>query len=216
MTQNLWCVGRNYREHAKELGHEVPTTRPMIFLKAGSCIVSCNEAQSPKNLRNTERQTSGQIRLPQFSQDVHHEVELVLRFNDQGKFDAMAIGLDLTIRDVQIELKKMGHPWTLSKSFRDSAPLGPWIDISSWNADGTDWPDLEIRLHKNNQLVQSGKMSEMVFAISELAQYIWQNFPVVAGDALFTGTPPGVGLIASGDHLKCEIVGYSSATWTVI
>ena len=137
MIQNIWCVGRNYAEHAKELGNAVPnsaTEEPMIFLKAGSTVVM----------------NDGRFALPKFSQDIHHECEVAYKFDQHLQLTEMTLALDLTARDVQAKLKTAGHPWTLAKSFKASCPIGPFVpaqfDVSihfqgEWR-NSANWPDL--------------------------------------------------------------------------
>lgn len=190
MIQNIWAVGRNYVEHAKELGNSVPT-EPMIFLKAGSSVV--------KN--------GATFKLPSFSSDIHHEVEIAYRFNDEFRFDEMTIALDLTAREVQSKLKAAGHPWTLAKSFKDSCPIGPFVKSSL--------EKLSFSLEVNGEIRQSGQTSDMIHSAEQLRLYVLERFPVVPGDLLLTGTPKGVSLLRSGDTLKASIDGHITASWKI-
>ena len=197
MVRNIWAVGRNYADHAKELGNAVPAPagEPMIFLKAGSCVVPAGEA----------------IRLPSFSQEVHHEAEVALRFGPGLKFDAITIALDLTARDWQVKLKAAGHPWTLAKSFANSCPLGNFVKIP----DGTDLQNLEFSLKVNGEVRQAGRTADMIHGIEKLRNYVIERFPVVEGDVLLTGTPAGVARMQSGDRMEASIKGLIEARWVV-
>lgn len=172
---NVWAVGRNYRDHTKEMGSAVPS-QPMIFLKAGSTV--------------THHES---VSLWRGSQDIHHEIEIALRFGPELKFDAAALVLDLTARDLQAKLKADGHPWTLAKSFIASCPMGPAIEISS------EVPHFEFEFSVNGAVRQTGKTEDMVFGFEQLRRYCLECFPVRPGDWLLTGTPSGVGRLVPGD-----------------
>lgn len=200
---NIWAVGRNYSDHAKEMGASVPS-KPMIFLKAGSTVIHTEDAP-----------------LWRGSQDIHHEIEIALRFgagnqNSSGrgkttggfavddpnpsahdysdlKFDAAALVLDLTARDLQAKLKADGHPWTLAKSFIASCPMGPIVEIAN------EVPHFEFEFSVNGSVRQHGKTQDMVFGFEQLRRYCLECFPVQPGDWLLTGTPSGVGRLAPGD-----------------
>ncbi len=176
--QNIWAVGRNYADHAKELGQEVPK-EPLIFLKAGSCA----HWEAP-------------IPLPLHSEDVHFELELALCFNSRLEFDAAGLALDLTARDVQQKLKAQGQPWTLAKSFKASCPLSNFIDLPQ------QLPHFHLELRVNQQLRQQGHTSQLIFDFEILRQFVLAHFPVQEGDLLLTGTPAGVGPLKAGDQLQ--------------
>ena len=142
MIQNIWAVGRNYAEHAKELGNSIPT-EPLIFLKAGSCATF----------------SAKELHLPAGIEEVHHEVELALRFDENLQIESACIALDLTQRDLQNKLKAQGHPWTLAKSFKEACPLSPFFPVS----DLDELVDLEISLKINGELRQQGRTSQMLF-----------------------------------------------------
>ncbi len=190
--QNIWCIGRNYAEHAKELGNAVPIA-PIIFLKAVGCL---NTVQNP------DSNLSRDIELPPHLDEVHHELELVLRFassplhDNPFCFDAVAIGLDLTDRKTQTQLKSQGHPWELAKSFSNAAPISEFIPVKQ-----QDFQNFYFELSVNGQLRQAGSPTQMIFPPDAIAKHLYQYFPVQAGDYLFTGTPAGVGPIKRGDHL---------------
>lgn len=185
--RNIWAVGRNYADHAKELGNltPAPQDKPMIFLKAGSSIVANGET----------------FLLPAFSKDVHHEVEIALQFGDDFKWRALTIAIDLTARDLQNELKSKGHPWTLAKSFRDSCLLGPLVPLN----ERIDLQNLGFSLHINGELRQNGHTRDMIHSVEKLRLHVLEHFPVVPGDLLLTGTPAGVGPIQPGDELEARV-----------
>ncbi len=207
-SQNIWAVGKNYAAHVREMQSSEPSKvtelkpqKPMIFLKAGSSIV----------LNNTS------FLLPQFSNEIHHEVEIALRFGPSLKIDAFTIALDLTARDTQSEMKAKGHPWTLAKSFKNSCPLGYWHFLKHEVEPSAEriLADLNFTFHVNGELKQKGHVSEMIFSMQQVCDYVRENFPVVPGDILLTGTPAGVGPILPGDVLEAEITNYVKARWSV-
>ncbi len=186
IIRNIWAVGRNYQAHANEMGQPVPST-PMIFLKAGSAATM-----------------SPEVRLYQGSKDIHHEVEIVLRFgtkadsNGRLEFDAAAIGLDLTARDLQAELKAKSHPWTLAKSFRDSLPVSAMVAIPP------AVPHFKFELSVNGETRQRGDTRDMIFDFETLRTYVFDNFPVEPGDLLLTGTPEGVARLKTDDRAEAS------------
>jgi 2-keto-4-pentenoate hydratase/2-oxohepta-3-ene-1,7-dioic acid hydratase in catechol pathway len=195
MIQNIWAVGRNYAEHAKELGNAVPT-EPMIFLKSGS----------------TATLASSTIHLPSWQPHIHHEVELALRFNGKLEIDRACIALDLTDREKQNALKEKGHPWTLAKSFKESCPLGEFFEVKNLD----ELKNLQISLKVNGETRQNGSTSQMIFSLETLIQFVLKHFPVVPGDLLLTGTPAGVSAFKAGDVLEAEIQGKSKHKWTAV
>lgn len=192
MIQNIWAVGRNYAEHAKELGNEVPQ-QPLIFLKAGSCVTR-DEI----------------VHLPDWAKDVHHEVELALRFDENLQITEACIALDLTERTIQNQLKTKGLPWTLAKSFKNACPISPFIDVS----DLSELKNLDVILKVNGQVRQTGNTAQMIFPFEKLVEHVKKHFPVIAGDLLLTGTPSGVGPMTSGDLLEAQI-GQMKFHWKV-
>jgi len=194
MIRNVWAIGRNYAEHAKELGNAIPT-EPLIFLKAGSSVV-----QKPE------------ITLPEWSQEVHHEVELALRFDDQFKITQAAVALDLTERHFQNLLKAKGSPWTLAKSFTGSCPLSSFFPVHSL----AELKALDISLKVNSELRQQGNTRQMIFSLEEQIGYVRKHFPVCPGDLLLTGTPSGVGPLRRGDFLEAEIHGKIKQIWKMV
>lgn len=200
----LICIGRNYAKHAAELGNAVPTS-PMIFLKPASSLVP----------------TGGQVEIPEASNDVHHEVELVCLIGMQGKDipedEAMdhvagyAVGLDMTARDIQQRAKEKGHPWSVAKGFDTFAPLGAFVPASEI----PDAQDLSIRLRVNGEVRQDGHTGDMIFPVARLIAYASTIFTLMPGDLLYTGTPEGVGPVASGDALVAEVEGLPVLSVTV-
>ena len=190
------CVGRNYAEHAKELGNEIPE-KPVIFLKPSSALVLSGE----------------KIVHPSFSKDMHHEVELVLLIgkhvknaNKSEAEDAIigyGVGLDMTLRDIQNELKKKGHPWTIAKCFDTSAVVSDFI----LKADYKLTLDEEISLLVNGKIRQKEKLNKMLFSPAEIVEYISSLMTLEEGDLVFTGTPAGVGKVEVGDRMLGKIVG---------
>ena len=199
MIRNIWAVGRNYKAHAKEMGATVPS-KPMIFLKAGSGATFQRD-----------------VPLFAASQDIHHEVEIALRFgavaDSDGRltFDGAAIALDLTARDIQAELKANQHPWTLAKSFRKSCPLSSTValpavtsEASAGAAATSNVPHFKFELKVNGEVRQRGDTHDMIFDFEMLRRYVCDHFPVEPGDLLLTGTPEGVAALRAGDTAKAS------------
>ena len=184
------CIGRNYAEHAKELGNAVPT-EPVFFCKPDSAIL-------PKG---------NPFFMPDWTSDVHYEVELVLRIDRLGKhiskefapryYGAVGLGIDFTARDVQEELKKKGLPWEKAKGFDGSAVISQ--DFIA--AEELQKSNIRFSMHKNGELVQSGNSSDMIFDFDAIIAYVSQYMTLKIGDLIFTGTPSGVGKVAPGDEL---------------
>ena len=185
------CIGRNYADHAKELKNDLPT-EPVIFLKPDTA-----------HLRNNLP-----FYIPSFSNDVHHELELVIRIDKPGKkieekfahkyFSEITLGIDFTARDKQSELKSKGLPWELAKAFDYSAAVGPMVDKSKFN----DLQNLTFQLAKNGNKVQEGHTNDMIFSVNKIISFASQYFTLKKGDFIFTGTPAGVGPVAIGDRLE--------------
>jgi 2-keto-4-pentenoate hydratase/2-oxohepta-3-ene-1,7-dioic acid hydratase in catechol pathway len=184
------CIGRNYAEHAKELGNSVPS-EPVFFCKPDSAIL-------PKG---------NPFFIPDWTSDVHYEVELVLRIDRLGKhiskefapryYGAVGLGIDFTARDVQEELKKKGLPWEKAKGFDGSAVISQEFIA----AEELEKSNIRFSLHKNNELVQSGNSSDMIFDFDSIIAYVSQYMTLKIGDLIFTGTPSGVGKVSAGDEL---------------
>lgn len=182
------CIGRNYREHAKELNNPVPEN-PLIFMKPPSALLLDNQA----------------FYYPGFTTDLQYEVEIVLKICKNGRhiqtefadgyYEQIAVGIDFTARDIQKICKEKGHPWEISKGFDGSAPLSNFIpkkDISK---------GIDFHLEKNGKVVQSGNTSSLIFNFNYLICYISKFFKLQLGDLIFTGTPAGVGPVQIGDKL---------------
>ncbi len=190
----ILCVGRNYVDHIRELSNEQPDD-PVIFMKPETAIPLKNEP----------------FFYPDFSTDVHYEVEILVKINRVGKnidekfahkyYDEIGIGIDFTARDVQSKLKAKGLPWELAKAFNGSAPISPFVPK-------TDFPDLNninFRLDLNGETRQLGNTSLMLFKIDYLISFVSRYFLLQKGDILFTGTPKGVGPVKIGDTLTAYI-----------
>lgn len=187
----LICVGRNYTEHIKELENEKPTD-PVIFLKPDTAILVKKQP----------------FFIPDFSNDVHHEVEILVKINKVGKYidkkfahkyyDEIGLGIDFTARDLQSKLKEKGLPWEKAKAFDGSAVIGKWIPVN----DIADVNAIEFSLKKNDNIVQLGNTSHMLWKIDELIEYVSKYFTLKIGDIIFTGTPAGVGKVIANDKLK--------------
>ena len=186
----IFCVGRNYIEHAKELNNEVPE-EPVIFIKPKNALI---HYQSP-------------FYYPEFSNELHYEVELVLRVSKNGKYiqerhatqyyNAITVGIDFTARDIQNELKKKGLPWEKAKAWDNSALIGDWVEATP---EITRNPII-FSLEKNGELVQKGNNRDMIFSINKIISNISQYFSLNIGDLIYTGTPAGVGECVVGDEL---------------
>ena len=185
------CIGRNYIDHIKELSNQKPKD-PVVFLKPDSAVIAKNQ----------------NFIIPSFSDDIHHEVELVVKINKVGKhidnsfsnkyYDEIGLGIDFTARDIQNNLKERGHPWEKSKAFDNSCMVGKFVNKNNLE----DLSSIKFSLKKNNELVQSGCSSDMLWKIDELISYVSQYFTLKIGDLIFTGTPSGVSRVKSGDILE--------------
>ena len=184
------CIGRNYADHVKELDNAKPTD-PVIFLKPDTAILLKKQP----------------FFIPEFSSDVHHEVELLVRINRIGKhidkkfaykyYDEIGLGIDFTARDLQKELKENGLPWEKAKAFDGSAVIGNFIDKEQF----TDINNIEFSLERNGNTVQNGNSMLMMWKIDALIEYISKYFTLKIGDVIFTGTPAGVGSVKADDVL---------------
>jgi len=188
------CVGRNYSEHAKELGNEVPV-KPVLFLKPASSLIY----------------SGGEIIHPEYGNDLHHEVELVLLIGDSVKsvnksqadkaIIGYGIGLDMTLRDVQNELKKKGYPWTLAKCFDTSAVISDFVLKKDYQLK----LDEKLELKVNGAVKQSDILKSMIFNPVEIVEYISSIMTLEKGDLIFTGTPAGVSKVKRGDKLEAKL-----------
>lgn len=186
------CIGRNYGDHAKELGNDLPS-EPVVFLKPPTALIPL----------------PGPIVLPTFTKDVQHEVELVYqigRRNGKAVADKVTLGLDLTARDIQQELKANGLPWEKAKAFDGSAYVAEArTALESFPANGGH--PIEFLLKKNGQVVQSGHSGQMRFDVPSVITHVERYMRLDPGDLLFTGTPAGVGSLAPGDRLEGYLLG---------
>ncbi len=178
----LICVGKNYLDHAKELGDTLPE-EPVLFLKPPSTQFIV------KNWGETVH-----ISLPKSRGSVHYECEIVARINHRGIIEAVTLGLDLTLRDLQSQFKKQGLPWELSKVFQNSAVIGPWIPISEF----PNFLDEPFTFHLDGVMKQKGIGRNMRFSPEECLSFALKSFPLCQDDLLFTGTPAGVGPLQMG------------------
>ena len=184
------CVGRNYGEHAKELGNDIPED-PVIFMKPDTAILK----------------KGSDFYIPEFSDDIHYELEVVLKISKGGKYilkenaanhyDEIGLGLDFTARDLQTKLKNKGLPWELAKGFDGSAVVSDFVSKENY-----DLQNLGFSLIKNNEKVQDGNTGEMIFSPDDIIAFASQYFTLRVGDLIFTGTPKGVGKVAENDILE--------------
>jgi 2-keto-4-pentenoate hydratase/2-oxohepta-3-ene-1,7-dioic acid hydratase in catechol pathway len=187
----LICIGRNYTKHIEELENEKPTD-PVVFLKPDTAILLKKQP----------------FFIPDFSDDVHHEVEILIKINKVGKhidkkfahkyYDEIGLGIDFTARDLQSQLKAKGLPWEKAKAFDGGAVIGQWIPKSS--IENVD--NIQFKLLKNDEVVQHGNTNLMLWRIDELIEYVSKYFTLKIGDIIFTGTPAGVGKVVANDKLK--------------
>jgi acylpyruvate hydrolase len=185
------CIGRNYVEHIKELNSAMPAA-PVFFLKPDTALLTRNRP----------------FFYPDFTKEIHHEVELVMKICKVGKtiakefahtyYDEIGIGLDFTARDLQDDAKKKGLPWALSKGFDNAAPVSRFVPKSAF----PDMKNISFHLDLNGKTVQTGNSSLMLYPFDEIISYISQFMTLRTGDLIFTGTPAGVGPIKPGDMLE--------------
>jgi len=191
----IFCIGRNYVDHALELNNPIPKS-PIIFMKPPTAILAEGKP----------------FYHPEFSKNIHFELELVLKIKKNGKsiqpefassyYDQVALGIDFTARDLQDTCKEKGHPWEIAKAFDHSAVIGPFFSIDEVkSADGS----IHFELLKNGQTVQSGSSDQMIFDFDSLIVHISKYFTLQQGDLIYTGTPAGVGKIEIGDKLVGKI-----------
>lgn len=185
------CIGRNYIDHIAELNNVRPVD-PVVFIKPDSAVLPREQ----------------DFYMPEFSQEIHYEVEVLVKIKKVGKhiaekfasnyYDEIGLGIDLTARDLQQQLKEKGLPWEKAKGFDGSAVIGKWLPISEFkNVD-----DINFSLLKNGELVQRGNTALMLWKIDELIAYVSQFFTLKKGDIIFTGTPAGVGKVNANDYLS--------------
>lgn len=190
------AIGRNYAEHAKELNNPVPTT-PVIFLKPDTAVLKDNKP----------------FYLPDFSDDVHYELEVVLKICKEGKhitekfaanyYDEVGLGIDFTARDIQNKHKEKGLPWELAKAFDNSAPISIFLPKSDFE----DLYNLNFELKVNGESRQVGHTKDLLFSFEKIISFVSQYITLKKGDLIFTGTPQGVGKINRGDKLEAWLEG---------
>ena len=187
----LICIGRNYTKHIEELENEKPKD-PVVFLKPDTAVLLKKQP----------------FFIPDFSNDVHHEVEILIKINKVGKhidrkfaykyYDEIGLGIDFTARDLQSQLKSKGLPWEKAKAFDGAAVIGKWLPKTNFkNVD-----NISFTLYKNDTIVQDGNTNLMLWKIDELIEYVSKYFTLKIGDIIFTGTPAGVGKVVANDKLK--------------
>jgi acylpyruvate hydrolase len=191
------CIGRNYAEHAKELNNPLPT-EPVFFMKPDTALLLKNQP----------------FYYPEFTNDLHHEIEVVVRIDKAGKYilpefahnyyNAVTVGIDFTARDLQQKCKEKGLPWELAKAFDKSAPMGNFISIEKFKK---TIDTLDFHLDINGKTVQKANTSSMIFNINQIIAYVSQFVSLRLGDLIFTGTPSGVGPVKIGDVLSCYLEG---------
>ncbi|AYL97069.1 fumarylacetoacetate hydrolase family protein [Mucilaginibacter celer] len=185
------AIGRNYAEHAKELNNPVPTT-PVIFMKPETALLKDNKP----------------FYHPDFSEDVHHEIELVLKISKEGKhisekfasgyYEEIGLGIDFTARDIQSRHKEKGLPWELAKAFDGSAPVSGFVPKSKFES----LYNLDLRLDINGETRQQGNTRDLLFSFESIIAFVSQYITLKKGDLIFTGTPPGVSKVKIGDRLE--------------
>jgi len=187
----IFCIGRNYAEHAKELNNPIPE-EPVIFMKPPTALLRDNQP----------------FYIPEFTEEVHFEVELVLRISKNGRsvapqfagkyFDAIGLGIDFTARDIQSKCKAKGLPWEKAKAFDHSAVISEFLPMSQFDME----EGIGFQLFKNGTLVQDGRSTDMLFDFNSLIVHLSRYFTLQAGDYVYTGTPSGVGPVSIGDRLE--------------
>lgn len=190
------CIGRNYVAHARELNNDVPD-KPVFFMKPDSALVISNRP----------------FFYPEFSKDVHHELEVVIRISRLGRsieekyasryYNEVGLGVDFTARDLQSEQKKKGLPWEIAKGFDYSAPISEFFPVEKYK----DLQNLSFRLDLNGSTVQDGSTSLMIFSFDKIISYVSRFMTLKTGDLIFTGTPAGVGPVAIDDRLEAYLEG---------
>ena len=191
------AVGMNYAQHNKELGHTLINKEPVIFMKPDSAILKDGKP----------------FFIPDFSDEVHYETELVVRINRLGKniasrfahryYDAVTVGIDFTARDLQRKFREVGNPWELCKGFDSSAAIGTFVPVERYS----DIQQLHFSLNIDGKEVQQGCSADMLFQIDEIIAYVSRFVTLKIGDLLFTGTPAGVGPVSVGQHLQGYLEG---------
>ncbi len=196
-VRRIYCIGRNYAEHAREMGAEAPRTQPMFFMKPADAVVT----------------DGADVPYPSATQELHHELEMVVALarggRDIAEADALAcvfgygVGLDLTRRDLQAAAKAKGHPWDAAKGFDHSALVSALAPVSAVGHPQARRLTLEI----NGELRQQASTADMIFPVAAIIAELSKLWELAPGDLVFTGTPAGVGPLARGDHVRAELAG---------
>lgn len=204
--KTIYCIGRNYAEHTKEMNADT-NEKPIIFIKPATAIPTGDLSK---------------VELPDFSNNIHHELEIVILISKSGYqiksqnaleyISGVAVGLDLTLRDIQSEAKAKGHPWAIAKGFRNSAPLSEFLEVKDGKISDDlivnskiDINNIEFELKINDEIKQKGNTSEMVLNVESLVEYVSSIFELQEGDIIFTGTPAGVAKINKSDKATISI-----------
>lgn len=204
-VRRVYCIGRNYAAHAIEMGHDPNREPPFFFQK------------NPNNL-----DASGQFPYPPKSSDVHHEIEMLVALKSGGRNIPLdqalehvygyGISLDMTRRDLQGEMKKMGRPWEIGKAFENSAPAGPVHPV-----DAVGHPDSGlVQLKVNGKVTQEGDLNQMIWKVPEMISYLSEYFELAAGDVILSGTPSGVGPVVKGDQMEATVAGLGTLSVDVV
>jgi len=207
-VHRIYCVGRNYAEHAKEMGHS-GREPPFFFMKPADAIVPVAAG-------------AGRLPYPSLTSNLHHEVELVVAIGRGGSAIpaeralehvwGYAVGLDMTRRDLQNDMKKQGRPWSIGKGFDASAPIGPLTPA----AQVPGIHEAAIKLRVNGSTTQSGRIAGMIWSVAEVIAHLSQAWALAPGDLIYTGTPEGVGPVKVGDRLEASIDGLAPLTLEVV
>lgn len=204
-VRRIFCVGRNYAEHAREMGFDPDREPPFFFTKPGDAIVM----------------DGAEIPYPPITNNLHHEIELVVAINKAGQnikeADALdhvygyAVGLDMTRRDLQLSMRKIGRPWCWGKAFDNSAPIGEITPVAECGhlAAGSIWLDV------NGVRRQEGDLNQLIWSVPEVIAYLTQSMAIAPGDLIMTGTPAGVGAVVAGDKLSGGIDGLGSLSISI-
>lgn len=192
----IFCIGRNYVDHVKELSNNIPDA-PVIFMKPDTALLKDSEP----------------FYHPSFSTDIHHEIELVIRINRVGKkiqqefaykyYNEIGLGIDFTARDIQTIQKQKGLPWEIAKGFDGSAPIGKFLTLENVK----EVKNINFSLQKNSEIVQQGHSNLMIYSFDYIIHYLSQYFTLRVGDLIYTGTPAGVSKVSIGDVLEGFIEG---------
>jgi 2-keto-4-pentenoate hydratase/2-oxohepta-3-ene-1,7-dioic acid hydratase in catechol pathway len=205
-SARIFCIGQNYVAHIRELGNPMPEA-PVIFMRPLSCLVAPGAA----------------VHFPRHGKELHYEVEVVVRIGKEGRgideldalthIDALTLGADLTLRDLQIAAKKEGLPWDQAKAFEQSAPLGEFL---AYDTDSIDLDNLNFRCRINGELRQDGNTNDMLFGFRRLIAELSSVWTLRPGDMIYSGTPSGVGPLQVGDTIEVENDQIGSFSWTII